>query len=52
MAENPIELLQMADEAIPEGTGYRGNKRKKQQRIRWAIIRVRRRLLGLAQAST
>jgi hypothetical protein len=41
MAENALELLKMADEGIPEGTGYRGHRRKKQQRIRLAIIRVR-----------
>lgn len=40
IAENAEQLLKEAEEAIPPAAGYRGAKRKKQQRLRWAIIRV------------
>lgn len=41
LAENAEELLREAAEAVPFAPGYRGSRRKKRERERLRVVRVR-----------
>jgi hypothetical protein len=41
LAENADELLREAAEAVPFAPGYRGSRRKKRERERLRVVRVR-----------